>query len=111
MKKLPPSLREKRRYMAFEVFPSMERSALIQEILLSTRSLYGDVETSEIKPWLMDFDGKYGIIRCIRDKTEEMRAALASLPFFVYVITLSGTIKKARVRLDEERRKNGHLAG
>ncbi len=69
------------------------------EILSSTTSLFGDVGCSEIAPRLMSFDGRYGIVRCSREKTQEARAALASIDnakgvrVSILVLGISGTIK------------------
>ncbi len=98
-----PILREKKRYIAFEITSeqTITRQQLVNEILSSTRSLFGDVGRSEINPTLMSFDGRYGIIRCAREKTQEARAALACISnaqgirVSILVLGISGTIKGA----------------
>ncbi|MDP2768054.1 MAG: Rpp14/Pop5 family protein [Candidatus Methanoperedens sp.] len=98
-----PTLRDKKRYMAFEVTSeqAITRQQLINEILNSIHSLFGDTGCSEINPRLMSFDGRYGIIRCLREKTQEARAALAcinnvkGIRVSILVLGISGTIKGA----------------
>ena len=98
-----PVLRDKKRYLAFEVTSGqkIKRRDMETEILDSVSSLFGDIGLSEINPRLISYDGKYGIIRCIRDRTEETRAALACITnikdirLSLRVLGISGTIKGA----------------
>ncbi len=98
-----PVLREKKRYLAFEVISvrTVTRGELSKEIFDSTCSLFGDKGCSEINPGLLYYEGKYGIIRCSRGKTEETRAALACITGIrgakvsILVLGISGTIKGA----------------
>jgi ribonuclease P/MRP protein subunit POP5 len=107
MKVLPPTLREKKRYIIFEVCckEKIESKELIKEILSSTRSLYGDLGMSKFNLWLISFDGRSCIIRCARDKTEDVRAALAAIDRIndqsigISVLGISGTINGAKKRL------------
>ena len=96
-----PVLRDKKRYIAFEVTSGqkIKRRDLENEIQDSTHSLFGDTGCSEMNLRLISYDGKYGIIRCIRDRTEETRAALACINnsrgtrLSLRVLGISGTIK------------------
>lgn len=98
-----PTLRHKKRYIAFEAASeqTITRQELVYEILNSTGSLFGDTGCSEINPKLMSFDGRYGIVRCAREKTREARAALACITkakgirVSILVLGISGTIKGA----------------
>jgi ribonuclease P/MRP protein subunit POP5 len=98
-----PTLREKKRYLAFEVTSekTINRQQLVNEILDSTASLFGDKGISEINPKLMSYDGRFGIIRCAREKTQETRAALACINnvrrirVSILILGISGTIKGA----------------
>ncbi len=98
-----PTLRDKKRYIAFEVTSqqAITRQELTYEILSSTVALFGDAGCSEINPRLMSFDGRYGIVRCAREKTQEARAALAcvtnakGIRVSILVLGISGTIKGA----------------
>lgn len=98
-----PTLRDKKRYMAFEVMSEQKitRQELIKEILNSMISLFGDAGASEINPRLISYGEGYGIIRCSRGKTEETRAVLAcinnnhGIRVSISVLGISGTIKGA----------------
>lgn len=101
MKILPSSLREKKRYIVFELFSEKEviKPELIKGIWNSAYSLYGDVGTSKINLWLLTFDGKRGVVRCAREKTEDVRALLCAInaigesPVGIFVLSVCGTIK------------------
>lgn len=98
-----PTLRDKKRYMAFEVTSeqAITRQQLINEIFNSVHSLFGDTGCSEVAPALMSFEGRYGILRCAREKTRQVRAALAcinnvkGIRVSIAVLGISGTIKGA----------------
>ncbi len=98
-----PTLRDKKRYLAFEVTSeqTVNRQRLVNEILDSAASLFGDKGISEINPRLMSYDGRFGIIRCAREKTQETRTALACINnvrrirISILVLGISGTIKGA----------------
>ncbi len=102
---LPPSLRERRRYLVFEVISEREidKRELLDEIRSSLYSLYGDVGASESRIWLIGYDKKkdVGILRCAHNKVEEVRAALACIHSVngarigMRVIKTAGTIKGA----------------
>jgi ribonuclease P/MRP protein subunit POP5 len=105
---IPPSLRDRRRYLVFELMSEREidKWALLKEIRDSVFSLYGDVGVSESKIRLMEYtredtDRGMGILRCAHDKVEEVRAALACIHsanearLSIRVIGTSGTIKGA----------------
>ena len=98
-----PTLREKKRYLAFEVMSekTLNRQELVREILNSMISIYGDKGASEINPSLMSFDGKCGILLCEREKRLETRSGLAcinnihGIRVSILVLGISGTIKGA----------------
>jgi len=106
-----PTLRDKKRYLAFEVEPAQKisRQELVEEIFNSSCSLFGDVGCSEINFGLMSYDGRYGIIRCAREKTGETRAALAcinkvrGIRVSILVLGISGTIKGAMEKFIQQR--------
>ena len=102
MKNLPSSLRERKRYMAFEVLSAekIDRSELINELWSSASSLLGDVGANLCNLWVLNFDGQRGIIRCAHDRTSLARAALATINSVhgvrvgIHVLGTSGTVKK-----------------
>jgi ribonuclease P/MRP protein subunit POP5 len=104
---LPPSLRERRRYLLFEVMSEREldKRELLKDIWDSLYSLYGDVGASESKLWLIDYRVRgntnrgVGILRCAHDRVDKVRASLACIHSVngaragIRVIKTSGTIK------------------
>ncbi|MDY6864633.1 MAG: Rpp14/Pop5 family protein [Halobacteriota archaeon] len=113
MKVLPSSIRERKRYIAFEILSEqdIDRQGLLKEIWSSAYSLFGDVGTSKLGLWLIKFDGKKGIVRCHRDRTEEVRALLAAIdviyacPVGVVVLRTSGTVKGVKRALTHNNQK------
>jgi ribonuclease P/MRP protein subunit POP5 len=104
---MPPSLRERRRYLLFEVLSerAIDKWELLKEIWDSLYSLYGDLGASESKVWLIDYrtldgaTGGRGILRCAHQHVEEVRASLACIHSVnnvrvgIRVIRTSGTMK------------------
>ena len=98
-----PTLRDKKRYIAFELTSEkpVNRQEFNKEMLSSIGSLFGDTGWSEINPGLISYDGNFGIIRCRREKTGKTRAALACINnsrgvrISIFVLGISGTIKGA----------------
>ena len=109
MRYVPPSLRERRRYLLFEMIGEREidKRDLLKELWDSIHSLYGDVGASEIKLRLIKYHTRgstqsvVGILRCAHDKVEEVRASLACIHSItdarvgIRVIKTSGTIRGA----------------
>jgi ribonuclease P/MRP protein subunit POP5 len=104
MKILPSSLREKKRYLAFEVTCESEpvdRKALLDEIFFATQMIIGDVGSSEIGYRLIDFNGSRGIMKVNANAVETARAAMATVCAIkgsraaIRVLGISGTIKAA----------------
>ncbi|HOT06762.1 MAG: Ribonuclease P protein component 2 [Methanosaeta sp. PtaB.Bin039] len=96
-----PVLRERRRYLAFELESEGQADSrgIMQEVHLAYSSLFGD--TGGARPRLISFDGQFGIIRFQNGYLEELRAAMATITSVcneraaVRVRGVSGTIKAA----------------
>ncbi|MCD4702696.1 MAG: ribonuclease P [Methanosarcinaceae archaeon] len=103
MKILPPTLRDTKRYLAFELVSvrPVARNDLIREIFSCASYLVGDMGSSQCGIRLLDFEGSRGVLRCLADSVELTRAILAILSSvedeqaFVYVLGVSGTVKGA----------------
>ncbi|MBU4076997.1 MAG: ribonuclease P [Euryarchaeota archaeon] len=106
-----PTLREKKRYLAFRIISeeTINRGVLTDELLNSISSLFGDTGASEINPALMSYDGGYGILRCQKDRTSDTRAALACINkvgggrVSIMVLGISGTVKGAMEKFIQQR--------
>ncbi|HIE31200.1 MAG TPA: ribonuclease P [Methanosarcinales archaeon] len=101
--RLLPSLREKKRYLAFEMLSegAISRRDFIDELNRSASSLLGDVGSSECGIKMLSFGREGGIVRCAHTRTTHTRAVLATINrvrgmrVAVHVIGISGTVKGA----------------
>ena len=102
MKRLLPSLRLKKRYLAFELICEVpaNRNDLIKEVMSSASALLGDVVASECDIKVLGFEDWKGIIQCSHTKVKETRASLAALTRIngkratLHILGTSGTIKR-----------------
>ncbi|WP_010480258.1 ribonuclease P protein component 2 [Thermococcus zilligii] len=105
-KYLPPTLRDKYRYIAFQVigeraFTGEEIKRAIWEASLSTLGFLG---SAKAKPWFIKFDEKSqtGIVRVGREHVEELRFALTLVTqvngsrAIFRTLGVSGTIKRVK---------------
>lgn len=103
MKRLLPSLRAKKRYLAFELISEepASRNDIVRELMSSASSLLGDVTTSDCDIKVLGFENGNGIIQCSHAKVKETRASLAALTRIngkratLHVLGASGTVKRA----------------
>jgi len=102
LKRLLPSLRSKKRYLAFELISEgpASRSDMIKEVMSSASSLLGDVIASECDIKVLGFEDWKGIIQCSHTKVKETRATLAALTRVngkratLHILGTSGTVKR-----------------
>lgn len=100
MKVLPPTIRENKRYLAFELITGndVSRDELIKEIFSVSGSLLGDLGSSECNIWLFAFEDLKGVISCDREHVLEARAVLATITHVkgkrvsLHVLGVSGTV-------------------
>ena len=105
---LRPTLRERRRYLAFKVM-SKEKipvSDIAGAIWHSVLNFLGELGTAQANVWLVkkvyDEKNQMGLIRCNHTSVEHVRAALALVhrigdqPVVIKVLGISGTIKAAQ---------------
>ncbi len=103
MKRLLPSLRARKRYLAFELLSEepASRSDIVKEVISSASSLLGDVTASNCGIKVLGFENGKGIIQCSHTKVKETRASLAALTRIngkratLHVLGVSGTVKGA----------------
>lgn len=114
-KTLRPTLRERKRYIAFQVIskekvpPTDLNSAIWHSIL----NFLGELGTAQANVWIIknlyDEKKQMGLIRCKHTAVEHVRAALALVSRIgdqtvtIKVIGVSGTIKAARSKYFGER--------
>jgi ribonuclease P/MRP protein subunit POP5 len=111
--RLLPSLRGRKRYLAFKMLPddadTISRRDLTFELDRSSQSLLGDAGSSECKIRVLSFDGTEGIVSCVHRETMRTRAVLATIyeikgrRITFRVIGVSGTVKGAKRFFSEKR--------
>jgi ribonuclease P/MRP protein subunit POP5 len=102
LKRLLPSLRAKKRYLAFELISEVpvSRSDLVREIMSSASFLLGDITASKCEIKVLGFDDCKGIIQCSHTRVKETRASMAALTRIngrratLHVLGTSGTVKR-----------------
>lgn len=107
-KLLPPSMRERERYIVFEVISKGDFSydELSRSIWFTTLAFLGELGASscgiKLIRNLWDERTKRGVIRCFHNKIEEIRSALTMIrkigneDVIVHVLGVTGTIKSAK---------------
>ncbi len=118
LKILPPTMRDKKRYIAFELIfqGHMTREDVIDTIIEGSLYMYGACGTGKFDIWVVKLwkcgkntsphgnpDENYmqGIIRCRREEVQSVRAVLPTITRFrgkhvvFHTLGISGTIKSA----------------
>ncbi|HPJ30803.1 MAG TPA: Rpp14/Pop5 family protein [Methanothrix sp.] len=98
-----PVLRDRRRYIAFELEAEdqVKGGDLMAEIRAAQTSLFGDLGAAKNRLRMISFDGRFGLLRCRHTRTEECRVLLASVSSAggaraaIRVRGISGSIKAA----------------
>jgi len=113
-KPLPPSLRGRRRYIAYQVISEDKFifQDLINSIWHSLLNLLGELGASQADIWIVkdtyDEKKQIGIIRCSHNNVEQVRTALALIErigdvrVVVKVLGISGSIKATQMKFFEE---------
>jgi len=112
LKILPPTLRNKKRYIAFEAISEapLTRDDIISLVHESSLNFHGECKTSKFDLWVMkvwvtessnDKNVLKGIIRCEREEVSPVRAAILLITKFkgrhvvFHTLGISGTIESA----------------
>ena len=108
-KLLKPTLRERNRYIAFEVSsePTFDRKQIVDAIWASLHRLFGEVGAAKTSLWVMDWEKEKnkGIIKVNHKSVQVMRQSMALIKEIegrkasINTLTTSGTLKGARERL------------
>ncbi|MGB9928618.1 MAG: Rpp14/Pop5 family protein [Methanosarcina sp.] len=104
MKRLLPSLRAKKRYLAFELISEKQTNAtrgdIVKEIMSSASALLGDVQASECELKILGFENNKGVVQCAHIKVKETRAVIAAITRVngrratLHILGSSGTVKR-----------------
>ena len=111
MKILPPTLREKKRYLAVEIMREgrINRERLIRALQDSIRELFGDTGLSETGLRLLHFDGNHAVVRCTPRTVWRTRAGIATITEIdgtkvsLRVIGIGGTVRSVMEKYIEKR--------
>ncbi|MFQ6020955.1 MAG: Rpp14/Pop5 family protein [Candidatus Aenigmatarchaeota archaeon] len=107
-KPLPPTLRGKQRYIAYQIISEQKIpfSDLVNSIWHSLLNFLGERGTAEANIWIVkntyEEDKQIGLLRCSHRMIEHVRSALALIQrigdtkVVVKVLGVSGTMKAAR---------------
>lgn len=107
-KKLPPSMRTKRRYIIFEILSEqpVDYNDIVSSVWNALLGFLGESVTSEARIWIIqnlyDIKNQRGVIRCKHDSVEHVRASLALIQMIgetksiVKILGVTGTIKAAK---------------
>lgn len=94
MKRLMPTLREKKRYIVFETVNEKDR--VITAVNNALKDFLGILGLSKVNPSVINFENGKGIIRINHAFKDEVITALSLIKDFkIKVITVSGILKKA----------------
>lgn len=109
LKILPPTLREKKRYIAFNLYSEdlITKEEMPNLLWNSIVNLYGEIESSKINLWLINYKHIQNsnrnqcrcIIKCRRGYEKEMITALNNITQYkknrvvIHTLGTSGTIK------------------
>jgi len=99
VKGLPPALRKKKRYIAFEVISEgdVDGNKLFEAIKETMISLFGELKFLGLE--LKHFDGKRGILMCYRESLKDVKFGLNlvdgvdGVRIAIRILGVSGTIK------------------
>ncbi|WP_292460861.1 Rpp14/Pop5 family protein [Methanothermococcus sp.] len=104
LKTLPPTLREKKRYISFKIlyYKELSGSEVVNIIRTAIINYYGVWGCSKSNPWLIDYNHPKGLLRVCRDEVDFVKSALILFneykkhPINIIILGVSGSIKKSR---------------
>ncbi|OYT63530.1 ribonuclease P [Methanosarcinales archaeon ex4572_44] len=117
MKILPPTLREKKRYLTVEIMKDgrINRDRFLRALQDSIKDLFGDVGLSETGLRLLHFDGTRAVVRCTPKMVWAVRAGIATITQIdgvkvsVRVIGIGGTVRSVMEKYVETGSENMSL--
>ena len=103
MKKILPSMREKVRYIGFEIIgENTAKSDFTEEFFKSAKEFIGQLGLSKAKPYIVILEKNKGIIKCERNFVPEIKICLSLVrkiknsEVIVFSKIVSGTIKNTK---------------
>ena len=116
MKRLKPSMRNRKRYIAFKVISdncTSKRNITKKEMWCSITEagseLFGDDGTSKFDHNLIHFDETFGILKTTHRYVSESRAVMATInaigecPVMIVTLKVSGTIKSLKTMFGDRK--------
>ncbi len=109
-KLLPPSMREPKRYIVFEVISEnpVNYSDVMNSVWSSMLSFLGENGSSEANIWIIqnlyDESAQRGVIKCRHTHVEELRVILSLIQYVgetkaaIKILGVTGTIKSAKIK-------------
>lgn len=104
-------MKNKKRYLAIEIDceEKLTRNQFIKGIWNNAISLIGDYGVSKTDLWIHDYDGKYAIIECKKDKIN-LICQIISTTYKINnnktklnILGISGTIKKVKKKFIQKK--------
>ena len=109
MRPLQPTLKERKRYIVYEIITSSPIKGDVPGLLLDKLSeLLGVFGVAKAGLLSIAYDKQHGIIRCAHDQQKEVRAALTMIRFLgrtrviIRVLGVSGILAKSKRFLPHE---------
>jgi ribonuclease P/MRP protein subunit POP5 len=108
MRPLPPTLRDRRRYLLARVVPHWrvhDGRQMYQAISEAATSLWGDAVCARMQPAVISCEKGYLVVRCLRGTEGWLETALATVtcgaegPIALRTIATSGTLQALRKRM------------
>lgn len=116
LKILPPTLREKKRYIAFKLYAqkSIQKEEVITLIWQNLINIYGEIKSNHVNLWLINMKEVQNpvhheykcIIKCRRGYEKETLTCLNSITTYkhnriaIHTLSTSGTIKTLDKKYD-----------
>ena len=105
-KQLKPTLRERNRYLVFEVMSdgTFDRKSIVDAVWGSLLRLHGELGASRTSLWVMDWSGerKRGILKVNHKSVDILKASIITVreikgrKAVISALKTTGTLKKAR---------------
>lgn len=106
MRPLPPTLREKKRYILIRITGCVpEQKEIYRSVVDSVSSLFGDVGAAEMHPAVVWSEKSYAVVRCTRGFEKSVTAAIScvskcgGVPANFRPINTSGTIHGVKTKI------------